>query len=108
MTTAERAAAALLPNIPAREPDAPGQFAFADRRSVYQILEESGWTGIDIQPIDVICSFPERELVGYVTRFGPLGQILPAEDEPTRMRVIDTVRAAFQPYVQTRPRSTNL
>ena len=31
MTTAERAAAPLLPNLPARRPDAPGQFAFADR-----------------------------------------------------------------------------
>ena len=42
MTTAERAAAPLLPNLPARRPDAPGQFAFADRRRVYSILEESG------------------------------------------------------------------
>lgn len=32
MTTAERAAAPLLPSLPARRPDAPGQFAFADRR----------------------------------------------------------------------------
>ena len=32
MTTAERAAAPLLPNLPARRPDAPGQFAFADRQ----------------------------------------------------------------------------
>jgi len=43
MTTAERAAAPLLPNLPARRPGAPGQFAFADRRRVYSILEESGW-----------------------------------------------------------------
>jgi ubiquinone/menaquinone biosynthesis C-methylase UbiE len=42
LTTAERAAAPLLPNIPAREPDAPGQFAFAARRRVNRILEESG------------------------------------------------------------------
>ena len=31
MTTAERAAAPLLPTLPARRPDAPGQFAFANR-----------------------------------------------------------------------------
>jgi ubiquinone/menaquinone biosynthesis C-methylase UbiE len=31
MTTAERAAAPFLPNLPARRPDAPGQFALADR-----------------------------------------------------------------------------
>jgi SAM-dependent methyltransferase len=100
MTTAERAAAALLPNIPVRQPDAPGQFAFADRRRVQRILEESGWADIDIQPIDVACTFPEKELVGYLTRFGPLGRILPDVDEQTRSHVIETVRHAFDPYVQ--------
>src|SRR5690242_14666789 len=39
MTTAERAAAPLLPNLPARRPGGPGQFAFADRGRVYSILE---------------------------------------------------------------------
>jgi SAM-dependent methyltransferase len=99
MTTAERAGAALLPNIPVREPDAPGQFAFADRRLVYRILKESGWAEIDIQPLDVACSFPEKELVGYLTRFGPLGRILPEVDEQTRTRVIEAVRPAFDAYV---------
>src|SRR3954469_19232260 len=86
MTTAERAAAPLLPNIPARRPDAPGQFALADRQRVHSILEKSGWGGIDIRPIDVACSFPEKELVRYVTRLGPLGQVLRETDEQTRMR----------------------
>ncbi|HYH96143.1 MAG TPA: SAM-dependent methyltransferase, partial [Hyalangium sp.] len=99
MTTAERAAAPLLPNIPARRPDAPGQFAFADQRRVYRILEESGWAEIDIRPIDVACTLPEKELVRYLTRFGPLGQILHEADERTRTQVIETVRAAFDPYV---------
>lgn len=31
MTTAERAAAPLVPNLPARQPDAPGQFSSATR-----------------------------------------------------------------------------
>jgi ubiquinone/menaquinone biosynthesis C-methylase UbiE len=99
MTTAERAAARFLPNIPAREPDAPGQFAFSDSQRVRRILEESGWAGIDIRPIDVTCSLPENELAGYLTRFGPVGRALHDADEPTRRQVIDTVRAAFDPYV---------
>ncbi|WP_257450187.1 class I SAM-dependent methyltransferase [Archangium lipolyticum] len=99
MTTAERAAAPLLPNLPARKPDAPGQFAFADQRRVYRILEESGWAGIDIRPIDVACTLPEKELVRYLTRLGPLGLILHEADDRTRTRVIETVRAAFEPYV---------
>ena len=99
MTTAERAAAPLLPNIPARLPGAPGQFAFADQRRVYRILEESGWAEIDIRPLDVACTLPEKELVRYLTRLGPLGRVLHEADDPTRTQVIDTVRAAFEPYV---------
>ncbi|NDZ13560.1 SAM-dependent methyltransferase [Variovorax sp. WS11] len=99
MTTAERAAAPLL-TLPPRPPGAPGQFAFADRQRVASILEESGWTGIDIQPIDVACTLPEKELVGYFTRLGPVGLVLQDADERTRARVIATVRAAFDPFVQ--------
>ncbi|WP_217240792.1 class I SAM-dependent methyltransferase [Streptomyces sp. AC555_RSS877] len=99
MTTAERAAAPLLPDLPARRPDEPGQFAFADPDRVHRILEESGWTGIDIRPVDVVCTLPEKELVGYFTRLGPVSQVLPATDEQTRARVVETVRAAFDTYV---------
>jgi SAM-dependent methyltransferase len=99
MTTAERAAAPLLPNLPARRPDAPGQFAFAEQRRVSRILEESGWAGIEIRPIDVACTLPEQELVRNVSRLGPLGRILHETDEQTRKEVLEAVRAAFDPYV---------
>jgi SAM-dependent methyltransferase len=99
MTTAERAAAPLLPDIPARQPDAPGQFAFADRERVGSLLEKGGWTDIDIQPVDVTCTLAEKELVRYIARFGPLGRALPGTDEDTRARIVETVRAAFDPYV---------
>ena len=100
MTTAERAAAPLLPNLPARRPEAPGQFAFADSQRVRSILEQSGWAKIDIRPIDVACTLPEKDLVGYFTRLGPVGLILQEADDRTRTEVIETVRAAFDPYVQ--------
>jgi hypothetical protein len=89
----------LLPNMPVRQVDAPGQFAFADRGRVHRILEESGWGAIDIRPIDVACTLPEKELVGYVTRLGPLGRLLHEAGEETRTRVVATVRPAFDPYV---------
>ncbi|MFM0208256.1 class I SAM-dependent methyltransferase [Paraburkholderia sediminicola] len=98
MTTAERAAAPLLPNLPARQPGTPGQFAFADRQRVSSILEQSGWAGIDILPLDVDCTLPEQALVGYFTQLGPVGLFLEEADERTRTQVIETVRAAFDPY----------
>ncbi|MGH8782232.1 class I SAM-dependent methyltransferase [Paraburkholderia sp.] len=99
MTTAERAAAPLLPDLPARRPDGPGQFAFADHGRVVSILEASGWTDIDIVPIDIECTLPETELIGCFTRLGPLGLILQNVDERTRAQVVATVRAAYDPYV---------
>ncbi len=99
MTTAERAAAALLPDLPARRADAPGQFGFADARRVQSILAQSGWRDIDIQPIDVACTLPENELSRYGARLGPVGIALREVDPRTREQVVAVVRKAFEPYV---------
>ncbi|MFJ4537372.1 class I SAM-dependent methyltransferase [Streptomyces tibetensis] len=100
MTTAERAAAPFLPELPVRRPDEPGQFAFADPQRVHGVLTESGWAGIDIQPVDVVCTLPEKDLVTYFSRLGPLGTVLPDADERTRAEIVEVVRPAFDPFVQ--------
>jgi len=99
MTTAERAAAPLLPDLPPREPDKPGQFSFADQNRLHALLEKSGWSEIDIRPLDVECTLPEKDLVPYLTRLGPVGRMLEEMEEPARTRIVETVRAAFERYV---------
>lgn len=99
MTTAERAAAPLLPNLPARQPGAPGQFAFGDRQRIVSVLSDSGWADIAIEPIDRACVLPEPALDDYIARLGPVGLALLETDDATRRRVVDTVRAAFERYV---------
>jgi SAM-dependent methyltransferase len=99
MTTAERAAGPLLPNMPARKPDAPGQFALADRARIEDILQQSGWTGVDVQPIDMPLTMAEKDLELYITRLGPLGRTLAEVDDPTRAEVMAKVRQAFESYV---------
>jgi len=99
MTAAERAAAPLLPGLPPRRPDGPGQFAFADPQRVRAILVKSGWVDVDLQPLDVTCTLPEADLELYVTRMGPVGQALSEADERTRLQVTSAVRAAFAPYL---------
>jgi ubiquinone/menaquinone biosynthesis C-methylase UbiE len=99
MTAAERAAAPLFPDMPARRPDEPGQFAFADRERVYAILEKSGWSDIEIRPLDIECTLPLPELMTYLSKLGPVGRMVQPLDEATRTRVIEAVRAAFDPYV---------
>lgn len=100
MTVAERAVASILPGLAARDLDGPGQFRFADSQRVRHILEDSGWYEIDIRPVDLECSFPERELMRYATLLGPLARALREVDEATKSRVLATVRPAFAPYVQ--------
>jgi SAM-dependent methyltransferase len=100
MTIAERAAAPLLPDLPPRRADEPGQFAFADRDRVRGILDESGWTKIEIEPLDVACAVPEDALVRYLTQVGPVGRILQRASDDLRARVVSMVRPAFDPYIQ--------
>ena len=100
MTAAERAAAPLLPSLPARRPHGPGQFSFADPQRVRQVLQESGWTGITVEPLDVACTMPESDLVPYLTRLGPVGVLLQQVDGCLRKRIIEVVSEAFAPYLQ--------
>jgi SAM-dependent methyltransferase len=100
MTAAERAATPFLPDLPIRRPEAPGQFAFGDRRRIHAILEDSGWDGIGIRPIDVECMLSEEDLNRYLALVGPVGRILQEVDDRTRARVLEAVRAAFDSFVQ--------
>ncbi|KPJ33234.1 SAM-dependent methyltransferase [Burkholderia multivorans] len=100
MTTAERAAAPLLPDLPPRRPGAPGQFALGDRQRIAAVLSDSGWADIAIEPIDITCALPEPALNEYIARLGPVGLALQRVDDTTRRRVVETIRNAFDPYVQ--------
>ncbi|WP_129645317.1 class I SAM-dependent methyltransferase [Peristeroidobacter agariperforans] len=100
MTTAKRAAEPLLTNMPKPDPNAPGQFAFADGNRVRGILQAGGWSDIDVQPLDAEGTIAESELLAYVTRLGPVGLALREVDEATRARVTEVVHAAFQPYIK--------
>lgn len=100
MTEAARAAAPLLPDLRVPPPDAPGPFAFADRERVQRILDASGWSDVDIRPIDAPSSVAEKDLLAYATRLGQVGQALRDADEPTRARTAEAVRPAFDAYVR--------
>jgi SAM-dependent methyltransferase len=99
MLVAEGAAAPLLPDVPARDPNGPGQFAFAEPRRVERVLDDSGWTNVEIRSVDVGCRFPASELVRWFTQLGPLGRVLHQAEASARSRVIESVRSAYDPYV---------
>jgi len=99
MTAAARAAAPLLPPAPPPDPNAPGQFAFADRSRVGAILQASGWTAVDLRRTDVACQIEERRLMDFATRLGPVGQALRQVDAPTGERVVAALRPVLGRFV---------
>jgi SAM-dependent methyltransferase len=99
MTAAERAAAPLLPGLPVRRPDEPGQFGLADPDRTGRVLAESGWSAVDVRPIDVPCVMPESALAQYLTTVGPVGRALERADDALRARVLAAVRPAFDPWI---------
>lgn len=100
MTSAERAVAPFLPELPARDLDAPGQFGFADPHRVRRILAESGWRDVDVRPADFACTLPESELVHYLTRLGPIAQVMREAEPELRVKMLAAARAAFETYVE--------
>lgn len=97
MTTAERAAGPLLGWKD--EPEAPGQFAFANATQVSRILTAAGWRDVDITPIDVACNLPEGDLITYSRRMGRVGAILPDLGNALREDVIAKLDTAFAPFL---------
>lgn len=100
MTTAERTAAPLL-SLPARPADGPGQFAFADATKVHGILAAAGWGAIQIEPLDVVCTFARADLRTYLSLLGPVGIALRSDtlDALARERILQTLETAFAPFV---------
>lgn len=99
MTTATKAAAPLLPDAPAPDPDGPGPFAFADPGKTRGILEEAGWRGIDIRPVDEVRVLPEELLVPYLSNLGPISRALKEAAEADRPRIMSDVRGTFDGFV---------
>ena len=100
MTAAERAAAPLLPQLPVRAEDAPGQFGFADPDRVRAILAAAGWRDAAVRAADVTCTLSEADLAVYARRMGPVGQLLPTLDDALRGEVEERVDGAFRPFVR--------
>ncbi|MBL7490441.1 class I SAM-dependent methyltransferase [Frankia sp. AgB1.9] len=100
LTAAEQAASPMLPGLASRDPDAPGPFALARQDHTRRVLADSGWTGIDIERLDVPCSLSEAELERYFTLVGPVGRALAELDGDLRAKVIEAVRTGFAPFLQ--------
>lgn len=88
----------LPPLPPARDPDAPGPFAFASQERVRRILAAAGFDAIRVAPHDEAVGVGDLETaVALALRMGPLGRLL--VDHPSlREGVAPPVRAAMAAY----------
>ncbi|KOV86757.1 class I SAM-dependent methyltransferase [Nocardia sp. NRRL S-836] len=97
MQTAERVATELIPDLPARDPDGPGPFRFADPDHVRAALD--GWADVEVTPIDRTARLPEEALVPYLSNMGPVSRALRQAPEDERDRLVGRVRHAFDGFV---------
>ena len=98
MTAAKRATSHLV-DFPDQRPDEPGQFGFADRGRVVAILDRADWREVSIEPIDVACTFPARDVMTYAIRLGPLGPLWPTLDPALQDKLRPILAEAFAPFV---------
>jgi SAM-dependent methyltransferase len=99
--TVPMAAAAkhLPPPSPPQDPEAPGPFAFANDARLRRILETAGFADIAITPHDELIGGNDRAAtLDLALHVGPLGRCL-REHPDRRAAVIDSVRAAIEPYI---------
>jgi len=99
MTAAERAVGPLLGWSDQPDPDAPGQFAWADPERINQILKASGWRSVEIVPVDIPCTMARTDLRRYEHRMGRIGIVLPALDSASHDSVSAALDAAFAKFV---------
>ncbi len=84
------------------DPNAPGPFAFADANKVRGILEQAGFTSVDLNPLDVELVFGGRaDLEGAVDlalQIGPLARALGNAPQETVTRIRAAVAEALRPH----------
>jgi len=90
-----RAASIYLPPPPARDPETPGPFAFANPDRVHRILERAGFQEIEITAHDeLVGSGALDSMLAVCSRVGALGKIL-RENPELRAATLPAVRSAL-------------
>jgi SAM-dependent methyltransferase len=79
----------LLPPQEAMDPHAPGPFAFADSARLRSILEQAGFRGVDVKPLDITVNMGAtvEDAVTEALTLGPLARAAAELDENARERI---------------------
>jgi SAM-dependent methyltransferase len=88
-----------IPQPPPPPPGGPGEFAFADRDRVHDILLGAGFRDITIEPEDMLIGGASLDVtVDTTLSMGPVAAALREADPAKREPVAYALRQAFTPY----------
>jgi SAM-dependent methyltransferase len=89
------------PSMPG--PDEPGPFSLADPDRVRSVLEDAGFSGVEVAPHNDFQTINESEIhdaAAVSLRVGPAREALRDADDATRRRALDAVREAMAARVE--------
>jgi len=92
-------AAQVFEMPPPPPPGTPSPFSFADPARIRSVLEEAGFTDIEIaEHTDTVLMHLVDEELGDVLKFGPMREAYENADEATRQRVFAAMREAVKQF----------
>jgi SAM-dependent methyltransferase len=95
-----RAVAHLLPPVPPLDPEAPGQFSFANPDRVRRILTDAGFVNIELVAKDPPMNAPSLEAaVARSLEMGPAARAMTDATPAQREAAVEGLRAAFVEHV---------
>ncbi len=97
------AATQHVPPDPPAPPDQPGPFSFGDASRVKRILDGSGFSNVDIEPLDAEVVLSNRGVEGavhFAMTTGPTARLLRDAGDPVKERVRAAVERTLEPFVR--------
>jgi ubiquinone/menaquinone biosynthesis C-methylase UbiE len=95
-----RAAMPFLPPIERPGPEEPGQYSFGDRARVERILGQAGFTGLSIEPVDLMLNQGQDipSVMKNIGDFGPLARAFKDVAPEQIAKAKEAIAEALKPY----------
>jgi SAM-dependent methyltransferase len=91
----------ILPPAPPPDPNAPGPFAFADSDRIRGILGDSGWSDVQVEPVDRemdrFAADTLDDAVARTLRLGPAARALAGASDDLRAAAAAAIRDYLAP-----------
>ena len=101
MTVPNRAAMTLV-DLPPRSPDAPDPFSFANSDWVAEMLEDAGWTNVDVRDfrteVKIGGGVNSRLAALHAYEFSPVKAVVDSDPDIGSDSVVDLMEAALTPH----------